>query len=60
MPFFRDKPTKNVINNGLIFASGQGKIKQYIAKQKRIEKRLIQHAIRWKYNPSAAPHLSGV
>ena len=58
----RGKPVKMVSDNETIFVGAERELAEYIAawNKDRIEEHLIQQGIRWKFNPTAAPHFGGV
>ena len=58
----RGKPIKTISDNGTKFVGADWEIKEYVAawKEERIEEHLVQQRIRWKFNPTAAPHFGGV
>ena len=58
----RGKPRTMISNNGTNSVGAEREFAEYVAawNKERIEERLIQQGIRWKFNPPAAPHFGGV
>ena len=58
----RGKPSTITNDNGTNFVGAERESAEYVAawNKEGIEEHLIQRGIRWKYNPSAAPHFGGV
>ena len=58
----RGKPSTTISDNGTNFVGAERVFAEYVAawNKERIEEHLIQQGIRWKFNPTAAPHFGGV
>ena len=58
----RGQTSTIISNNGTNFVGAERELSEYVAawNKEGIEEYLIQRGIRWKFNPSAAPHFGGV
>ena len=58
----RGKPITIISDNGTNFVGAKREFAEYVAagNKEGIEEHLIQRAMRWKFNPPAAPHFGGV
>ena len=58
----RGKPNTIISDNGKNFVGDEQQVAEYVAawNKEGIEEHLIQRGIRWKFNPTAAPHFGGV
>ena len=58
----RGKPNTTISDNGTNFVGAEREFADYVGawNKEGIEEHLIQRGIRWKFNPTAAPHFGGV